>query len=243
MITEIVRALAASGATPQMICAAVEAAEAERERITSERRLKARDKKRAQRSTSVPGTNGDNEGRMGTDGDGEGTAGDTPALSLPPTPPNSNPSPKENPPKGGQKKGTRVGDFAPSIEAAVSMGLSRKIAEAEARKFVDYFRGAAGEKGIKTDWIATWRNWVRRALEQRGIAETTPAGNERMVPKADHRWQFLVARWERENSEIFPSRAEQWPFPESWLKDANRSADDPGDPPAFLLREPERKTG
>lgn len=34
-------------------------------------------------------------------------------------------------------------------------------------EFVDYWRAIPGERGIKLDWIATWRNWMRRA-EERG---------------------------------------------------------------------------
>lgn len=36
----------------------------------------------------------------------------------------------------------------------------------EHAKFVDYWRGAPGAKGRKTDWPATWRNWMRKAAEE-----------------------------------------------------------------------------
>ncbi|QFG11129.1 replication initiation protein [Mycobacterium phage Xula] len=36
---------------------------------------------------------------------------------------------------------------------------------AEHEKFTDYWRAAAGAKGRKADWTATWRNWIRRAAE------------------------------------------------------------------------------
>lgn len=29
--------------------------------------------------------------------------------------------------------------------------------------FCDYWHGLAGSKGLKVDWLATWRNWMRRA--------------------------------------------------------------------------------
>jgi uncharacterized protein YdaU (DUF1376 family) len=41
--------------------------------------------------------------------------------------------------------------------------------ERELEKFRDYWIAQPGQKGVKTDWDATWRNWVRRA------AERTPA--------------------------------------------------------------------
>jgi hypothetical protein len=36
----------------------------------------------------------------------------------------------------------------------------------ELEKFRDYWIAQPGQKGVKTDWDATWRNWVRRAAER-----------------------------------------------------------------------------
>jgi hypothetical protein len=33
----------------------------------------------------------------------------------------------------------------------------------EAAKFADYWHAMAGKDGCKADWLATWRNWIRRA--------------------------------------------------------------------------------
>ena len=33
----------------------------------------------------------------------------------------------------------------------------------ETEKFCDYWRSAPGQRGIKLDWVATWRNWMRSA--------------------------------------------------------------------------------
>lgn len=38
----------------------------------------------------------------------------------------------------------------------------------ETRSFVDYWRAVPGSKGVKLDWVATWRNSMRRA---QGFAE------------------------------------------------------------------------
>ena len=35
-------------------------------------------------------------------------------------------------------------------------------AESVFAEFGDYWRGIAGSKGVKLDWIGTWRNWIRR---------------------------------------------------------------------------------
>ncbi len=34
-------------------------------------------------------------------------------------------------------------------------------------RFVDYWRGMSGAKGVKLDWVATWWNWLRRESENR----------------------------------------------------------------------------
>jgi 5-methylcytosine-specific restriction endonuclease McrA len=44
-------------------------------------------------------------------------------------------------------------------------GLTFEQHEAELAKFRDYWRSVPGAKGRKTDWPATWRNWMRRASE------------------------------------------------------------------------------
>jgi hypothetical protein len=37
---------------------------------------------------------------------------------------------------------------------------------AETERFKDHFRAAPGQKGVKLDWLATWRNWMRTAAER-----------------------------------------------------------------------------
>ena len=37
-----------------------------------------------------------------------------------------------------------------------------------ADSFADYWHGVAGAKGVKLDWFATWRNWVRTTKAQGG---------------------------------------------------------------------------
>lgn len=46
-------------------------------------------------------------------------------------------------------------------------GLPPADAEREAQKFRDYWLAQPGQKGVKADWLATWRNWVRKALDDR----------------------------------------------------------------------------
>jgi len=35
----------------------------------------------------------------------------------------------------------------------------------ELARFSDYWQGKAGQAGVKADWHATWRNWLRTCLE------------------------------------------------------------------------------
>lgn len=50
----------------------------------------------------------------------------------------------------------------------------RKVGET----FGDYWRAKAGREAIKADWLATWRNWVRREAERTSSApvRTLPSG-------------------------------------------------------------------
>lgn len=49
---------------------------------------------------------------------------------------------------------------------AESEGLTRAAIDRQAEQFADYWHGAAGAKGRKADWFATWRNWIRRDLPE-----------------------------------------------------------------------------
>lgn len=91
---------------------------------------------------------------------------------------------KENPLRG-QKKGSRLpDDFAPDFEFAVREGLSRSQAEAEFAKFRDFWTAKPGAGGVKLDWQATWRNWVRTSLERSPNARAGPRPGK--VTAMDH---------------------------------------------------------
>jgi DNA-binding transcriptional ArsR family regulator len=68
-------------------------------------------------------------------------------------------------------RGTRIPDpfmLTPSMRTwAEEEDLSPIVdLNLETKKFVDYYRGVAGQKGLKRDWTATWRNWIRGAFEK-----------------------------------------------------------------------------
>lgn len=52
-------------------------------------------------------------------------------------------------------------------EWAVAQGLDDFSARREGERFADYWHGVSGARGAKMDWQATWRNWVRKALDER----------------------------------------------------------------------------
>lgn len=49
-------------------------------------------------------------------------------------------------------------------EWAMAEGMSELCVRREADRFRDYWIGKAGAAGVKLDWAATWRNWVRKQL-------------------------------------------------------------------------------
>ena len=76
------------------------------------------------------------------------------------------PAPPEPKPK---KIGCRVPeDFFPEPEdcdIGVDRGMTLKDVEEEHHKFMDYWRARPGKEGLKLDWHATFRNWLRRASD------------------------------------------------------------------------------
>lgn len=72
--------------------------------------------------------------------------------------------------QGSSKRGTRLtADWKlPRAwgEWAVSEGMDEVSVRREADTFRDYWISQPGQKGVKLDWQATWRNWIRKALER-----------------------------------------------------------------------------
>jgi len=84
-----------------------------------------------------------------------------------------------------RKRGCRlpVDWMPPALPDDVADAAWPGFQEAEARKFCDYWKAQPGQKGVKTDWEATWRNWVRRAMEQgNGLARNGNATGARQGP-------------------------------------------------------------
>lgn len=51
---------------------------------------------------------------------------------------------------------------------AAQLALGNEAARTELAKFRDHWKQQPGSRGVKLDWNAAWRNWIRRAAEYRG---------------------------------------------------------------------------
>lgn len=107
-------------------------------------------------------------------------------------------------------RGTRVPDsFAITDEMREWAKTNVPLVNVDAKlpEFMDYWRGVAGAKGVKRDWIAAWRNGMRKQQEfaERDLAKTPAQPRSRTVDQlvAD-RARFAAedeARWRAENGE------------------------------------------
>ena len=79
-------------------------------------------------------------------------------------------------PRGG--KGTRIPDPFTVDEAmkdwAVERHMDPQWVLRQTERFINYWTAAAGAKGVKTDWRATWRNWLLKAQDD-APAAASPA--------------------------------------------------------------------
>lgn len=78
-------------------------------------------------------------------------------------------------------RGTRLAcDWVPSERdrlTAKQEGLSEQEIDKESLRFRDYWIGRAGAGGVKLDWSATWRNWIRTAAEKLGKTPINPSSS------------------------------------------------------------------
>jgi hypothetical protein len=84
----------------------------------------------------------------------------------------------------GSAAGTRIASdwrpTGPTLDAFSGEGVDAAACVAE---FVDYWTSVPGPKGLKADWEAAFRNWVRR-LQRDGRAPAIPPARLRPVPPA-----------------------------------------------------------
>ncbi len=156
---EVLDALLVSGATAEMIVAAVKAdAALEQATIDARRAKDAARQRRHRESRDVTVTNSDS-----TD------------LPSPQSPPNKvSPDPFKItppiPPKPSSRGSRLPSDFSVPgdwIEWAIAKRCwSRPDAQDEGEIFVRYWQAKPGKDAVKLDWFKTWQNWVGNSRRQ-----------------------------------------------------------------------------
>ncbi|WP_398457382.1 hypothetical protein [Sphingomonas albertensis] len=162
VIATAVRHLLAAGVTGEALVAAIADMEASQpvDAVAEKRRAYDRERKRALKSTGIPP---------------EST--ETPEFQTGPFPsPSSSPDPSNNPTHTPGKdtparKGTRISDcWKPEAldgaDQAMVAAWPPGTIDREMAKFRDFWAAKAGAGGVKRDWQATWRNWLRSADER-----------------------------------------------------------------------------
>lgn len=96
-----------------------------------------------------------------------------------------------------RKRGRRIDPhWIPCPEArnfALAKGLNESEIAVEAEKFRNYWEGVSGSKGVKRDWLATWRNWIiNRVTRYNG--QRTPALRRPQPAGDDFRAGMQAAR-------------------------------------------------
>lgn len=125
--------------------------ESDRER-NADRQRKWRDKQRESRDID-PVSNGERNALL------------TPSVTAP-RPDPTRPSSKED--KSTANRGCRIpSDFEITSEMRSWAAKEVPLVDLDKRlpEFVDYWSGVAGAKGVKRDWLSTWRNGMRKQQE------------------------------------------------------------------------------
>lgn len=112
--------------------------------------------------------------------------------SLPPTRPDpTRPTTSNEVVEGGpRKRGTRIPEpfmLTHDMREWAATEVPTVDVDASTRRFVDYWRADSGAKATKRDWVATWRNWLRRDADTRKPNRLTPAERAAQTAAAGRR--------------------------------------------------------
>ena len=131
----------------------------EDEREASKQRMR---NLRAKRKGLEPQKDAENEGMFGR------TLPNGSESVRQPDPTRPDPTrPTNTSPKGevARKRATRIPEpfiVTPDMRKWASGEVPGVDVDHATRMFVDYWRAESGQKATKRDWVATWRNWLRR---------------------------------------------------------------------------------
>lgn len=121
-------------------------------------------------------------------------------VSEPTTETKDTPPASPVPPKGDETaRGTRLPADFPVTNAMAAWAREKTptCGTADHEAFCDYWRSVPGAKGRKADWIATWRNWMRREHDSRNQRPQQPraapgtSGSSRVAAVDDAYDEFL----------------------------------------------------
>lgn len=192
-LSATVRALVQAGATPEMILAVVEVHEATTADALAARRDSDAKRQRARREREEIALSRDVTLPAPEVADTSPHVGEpaqvvTPSLPSLPSEVQEELKPPVKPkgltaPKG-QTRGSRLPENWHPLPTVVGDDLTLPGDRwgVELDKFRDYWRAVPGAKGLKLDWDATWRNWLRRASE----TSARKAPHERPHPDAKY---------------------------------------------------------
>lgn len=111
-------------------------------------------------------------------------------------PPTTNLNEKEEPSGSSKKRGARLSEDWTLPDDwrtyAVGKGLQDRQIALEAEKFKNHWISQPGQRGVKVDWLATWRNWIINSGNL-GKSPLTQSGRNR-GPSGDLTNDFLFAR-------------------------------------------------
>ena len=124
---------------------------------------------RAENSRTSPENEGDDN-----ENNDLASSGTSKPLTAPTPTPTPSPTPNKDRESAPKKSGTRLPENWKAgdefINFALSEGMTIEKAEREVGFFRDYWISQPGQKGVKLDWLATWRNWIRREIDRGGKA-------------------------------------------------------------------------
>jgi hypothetical protein len=162
---------------------------------------------------------------------------ETEQKKVPPDPLKENISPKEKPPKGGQKKGARLpDDWHPSQadrDYGAKLGFSISEMDGMAEDLRLWASAAAGPAAIKRDWGSAFKGWMRREARKRpqnggklALVSSTPEDRNAALAKSgqrylpgDHPLFSQASEDYRAEHGKYPPRDKNggWYFPESYF--------------------------
>jgi hypothetical protein len=168
-----IRAMRAAGISAEQILSVIEKADEERCERAREGNRKRQAKFQAAKRAAVTGgdTGNDNENNADNGVSGVITVTGVTEKKGPPHPLKENTPTKENPPKGGQKKGARIpDDWQPSPDDrayGAKLGFSGSEIEGMAEDLRLWASAASGNVAVKRNWSSAFKGWMRREQRKR----------------------------------------------------------------------------